>query len=71
MARGEAVPAVVRLPAGKAPTVRAAADVLLDSPGNAHTLRSYGIGVTPADRGQGRPWRPGTPSPTRISPRPP
>jgi hypothetical protein len=39
------VPAIVRLPAGKALTVRAAADVFLDSLGNANTLRSYGIGV--------------------------
>jgi hypothetical protein len=41
----EAVPAVVRLPVGKTLTVRAAADVFLDSLGSANTLRSYGIGV--------------------------
>ncbi len=39
------MPAVVRLPVGKAWTVRAAADVFLDSLDNANTLRSYGIGV--------------------------
>ncbi|GAB2965954.1 tyrosine-type recombinase/integrase [Streptomyces heilongjiangensis] len=39
------MPAVVRLPVGKALTVRAAADVFLDSLDNANTLRSYGIGV--------------------------
>jgi hypothetical protein len=39
------VPAVVRLPVGKALTVRAAADVFLDSLDNSNTLRSYGVGV--------------------------
>ncbi|MGW7817885.1 tyrosine-type recombinase/integrase [Streptomyces puniciscabiei] len=51
------MPAVVRLPAGKALTVRAAADVFLDSLGNANTLRSYGIGVgkTAERLGEARP----------------
>ncbi len=51
------MPAVVRLPAGKALTVRAAADVLLDSLDNANTLRSYGIGVgkTAEHLGEARP----------------
>ncbi|WP_329084037.1 tyrosine-type recombinase/integrase [Streptosporangium sp. NBC_01469] len=39
------MPAVVRLPVGKALTVRAAADVFLDSLGNPNTIRTYGIGV--------------------------
>lgn len=39
------MPAVVQLPAGKALTVRTAADVFLDSLDNANTLRSYGIGI--------------------------
>ncbi|MDQ1014303.1 site-specific integrase [Streptomyces afghaniensis] len=52
------MPAVVRLPAGgKALTVRAAADVFLDSLDNANTLRSYGIGVgkTAGHLGEARP----------------
>lgn len=51
------MPAVVRLPAGKALTVRAAADVFLDSLDNANTLRSYGIGVgkTAEHLGEARP----------------
>ncbi len=39
------MPAVIQLPAGKAPTVRAAADVFLDSLGNPNTVRNYGSGV--------------------------
>nr|BFD88542.1 hypothetical protein StreXyl84_79430 [Streptomyces sp. Xyl84] len=39
------MPAVVRLPAGKALTVRAAADVFLDSLDNPNTLRSYSTGI--------------------------
>ncbi|MEU5160102.1 site-specific integrase [Streptomyces sp. NPDC020875] len=39
------MPAVVQLPAGKALTVRGAADVFLDSLGNPNTVRNYGIGV--------------------------
>ncbi|MEK8145270.1 hypothetical protein NKH18_39510 [Streptomyces sp. M10(2022)] len=39
------MPAVVQLPAGKALTVRTAADVFLDSLGNPNTVRDYGIGV--------------------------
>lgn len=39
------MPAVVQLLAGKALTVRSAADVFLDSLGNANTVRNYGIGV--------------------------
>lgn len=39
------MPTVVQLPAGKALTVRAAADVFLDSLGNLNTVRNYGIGV--------------------------
>lgn len=39
------MPTVVRLPAGKALTVRSAADAFLDSLDNANTLQSYGIGV--------------------------
>ncbi|WP_435616132.1 tyrosine-type recombinase/integrase [Streptomyces coelicoflavus] len=51
------MPAVVRLPVGKALTVRAAADVFLDSLDNANTLRSYGIGVgkTAEHLGEARP----------------
>ncbi|WP_405624622.1 tyrosine-type recombinase/integrase [Streptomyces sp. NBC_01396] len=51
------MPAVVRLPAGKALTFRAAADVFLDSLDNANTLRSYGIGVgkTAEHLGEARP----------------
>ncbi len=49
--------AVVPLPAGKALTVRAAADVFLDSLGNPNTVRSYGIrvGKTAERLGEGRP----------------
>lgn len=43
--KGEEVPTVVQLPTGKALTVRAAADMFLDSLGNPNTVRSYGIGV--------------------------
>lgn len=39
------MPSVVQLPTGKALTVRAAADVFLDSLGNPNTVRNYGIGV--------------------------
>jgi integrase len=39
------VPTVIQLPAGKASTVRGAADVFLDSLGNPNTVRNYGIGV--------------------------
>jgi hypothetical protein len=39
------VPTVVQLPTGKALTVRAAADVFLDSLGNPNTVRNYGIAV--------------------------
>jgi hypothetical protein len=48
---------VIQLPAGKALTVRAAADVFLDSLGNPTTVRNYGIGVgETADRlGKARP----------------
>ncbi|MCX4822435.1 site-specific integrase [Streptomyces sp. NBC_01142] len=48
---------VVQLPTGKALTVRAAADVFLDSLGNPNTIRNYGIGVgKTAERiGEGRP----------------
>ncbi|MFF4647071.1 tyrosine-type recombinase/integrase [Streptomyces sp. NPDC001389] len=48
---------VVQLPAGKALTVRAAADVFLDSLGNPNTVRSYGIGVgkTAERLGEARP----------------
>ncbi|MEU9455606.1 site-specific integrase [Streptomyces sp. NPDC048277] len=51
------MPAVVRLPAGKALTVRTAADVFLDSLGNANTLRSYatGVGKTAERLGEARP----------------
>lgn len=51
------MPTVVQLPAGKALTVRTAADVFLDSLGNPNTVRNYGIGVgkTAARLGEGRP----------------
>ncbi|MFB7468891.1 tyrosine-type recombinase/integrase [Streptomyces sp. NPDC056224] len=51
------MPTVVQLPAGKALTVRAAADVFLDSLGNPNTVRNYGIGVgkTAERLGEGRP----------------
>ncbi|MCY0933335.1 site-specific integrase [Streptomyces sp. H34-S4] len=51
------MPAVVQLPAGKMLTVRAAADVFLDSLGNPNTVRNYGIGVgkTAERLGEGRP----------------
>ncbi|MCA1222886.1 tyrosine-type recombinase/integrase [Streptomyces sp. 8L] len=39
------MPTVVQLPAGKALTVRAAADAFLDSLRNPNTVRSYGVGV--------------------------
>ncbi|MFE2186059.1 tyrosine-type recombinase/integrase [Streptomyces sp. NPDC059455] len=39
------MPAVVQLPAGRALTVRSAADIFLDSLGNPNTVRNYGIGV--------------------------
>ena len=39
------VPTVVQLPAGKALTVRAAADAFLGSLGNPNTVRNYRIGV--------------------------
>lgn len=39
------MPSVVRLPVGKALTVRSAADVFLDSLSNPNTVRNYGIGV--------------------------
>lgn len=39
------MPTLVRLPAGKALSVRSAADAFLDSLGNANTVRNYGIGV--------------------------
>jgi integrase/recombinase XerC len=38
------VPALVRLPTGKALTVRTAADVFLDSVGDPNTVRNHGIG---------------------------
>ncbi|KAF4407957.1 hypothetical protein GCU69_16405 [Streptomyces lycii] len=51
------MPAVVQLPAGKALTVRTAADVFLGSLDNPNTLRSYGIGVgkTAEHLGEDRP----------------
>ncbi|MER0478108.1 site-specific integrase [Streptomyces sp. Edi2] len=51
------MPTIVQLPTGKALTVRAAADVFLDSLGNPNTVRNYGIGVgKTAERiGEGRP----------------
>jgi hypothetical protein len=39
------VPAVVRLPAGKALTVRSAAEVFLETLGNPNTIRSYTAGT--------------------------
>lgn len=39
------MPAVVHLLAGKALTVRAAADAFLDSLGNPNTVRNYAIGM--------------------------
>lgn len=42
--KGEAVPTVVRLPTGKALTVRAAADAFLDSLGNPNTVPNYASG---------------------------
>lgn len=39
------MPTIVQLPAGKALTVRAAADAFLDSLRNPNTVRSYGVGV--------------------------
>lgn len=51
------MPTVVELPTGKAPTVRAVADVFLDSLGNPNTVRNYGIGVgkTAERLGEARP----------------
>ncbi|WP_326686726.1 site-specific integrase [Streptomyces sp. NBC_01795] len=51
------MPTVVRLPAGKALTVRIAADTFLDSLDNPNTLRSYstGIGKTAERLGENRP----------------
>ncbi|OEV02632.1 tyrosine-type recombinase/integrase [Streptomyces oceani] len=51
------MPTVAQLPAGKALTVQAAADVFLDSLGNPNTVRNYGIGVgkTAERLGGGRP----------------
>lgn len=51
------MPTVVQLPAGKVLTVRAAADVFLDSLGNPNTVRNYGIGVgkTAERLGEARP----------------
>nr|WTB12039.1 site-specific integrase [Streptomyces antimycoticus] len=51
------MPSVMQLPAGKALSVRTAADVFLGSLDNANTLRSYGIGVgkTAERLGEGRP----------------
>jgi hypothetical protein len=51
------VPTVVELPTGKALTVRAVADVFLDSLGNPNTVRNYGIGVgkTAERLGEARP----------------
>ncbi|MEE1766734.1 site-specific integrase [Streptomyces sp. JV185] len=51
------MPTVVQLPTGKALTVRAAADVFLDSLGNPNTVRNYGIGVgkTAGRLGESRP----------------
>jgi hypothetical protein len=52
------VPAVVQFPAGKALTVRSAADVFLGSLGNPDTARNYGIGVgkTAERLGEDRPF---------------
>ncbi|WP_331740112.1 site-specific integrase (plasmid) [Streptomyces albidoflavus] len=51
------MPTVVQLPAGKALTVRAAADVFLGSLGNPNTARNYGIAVgkTTGRLGEDRP----------------
>lgn len=51
------MPTVVRLPTGKALTVRTAADVFLGSLGNPNTVRNYGVGVgkTAERLGGGRP----------------
>ncbi|MGW2638573.1 site-specific integrase [Streptomyces sp. NPDC001348] len=51
------MPTVIQLPTGKALTVRAAADVFLDSLGNPNTVRNYGIGVgkTAERLGEARP----------------
>lgn len=51
------MPTVVQLSAGKALTVRVAADVFLDSLGNRNTVRTYGIGVgkTAERLGEARP----------------
>ncbi|CAC36712.1 putative integrase/recombinase [Streptomyces coelicolor A3(2)] len=51
------MPTVVQLPAGKALTVRAAADAFLDSLRNPNTVRSYstGIGKTAERIGEARP----------------
>lgn len=51
------MPTVVQLPAGKALTIRAAADVFLDSLGNPNTVRNCGIGVgkTAERLGEARP----------------
>ncbi|MFD8218330.1 tyrosine-type recombinase/integrase [Streptomyces sp. NPDC059697] len=51
------MPTVVQLPTGKALTVRAAADVFLDSLGNPNTVRNYGTGVgkTAERLGESRP----------------
>ena len=51
------MPTVVQLPAGKALTVRAAADAFLDSLGNPNTVRSYstGVGKTAERIGEARP----------------
>lgn len=56
VARGK-WPTVVQLPSGKALTVRAAADVFLDSLGNPNTVRNYGIGAgkTAERLGEARP----------------
>lgn len=54
------MPAVVQLPAGKALTVRAAADAFLDSLRDPNTVRSHGVGLgKTAERiGEGRPLGP-------------
>ncbi len=51
------MPTVVQLPAGKALTVRAAADAFLGSLRNPNTVRSYGVGVgkTAEQIGEARP----------------
>nr|WP_241787888.1 hypothetical protein [Streptomyces sp. PRh5] len=57
MARGKWCPPSYDCPAGKALTVRTAADVFLDSLDNPNTLRSYGVGVgkTAGRLGEDRP----------------